>query len=119
MRFAAVILAAGYSSRIGGFKPLMELGGQSLMVRCVGIFRGAGIKNIVAVTGHRHPEVEAEAARLGLIAIHNPDYDRGMFSPPLPGMPWSIPRSTAGAAIPRSFRRSSSRPSSPMTAKAD
>lgn len=80
MIFAAVILAAGYSSRIGGFKPLMELGGQSLISRCAGLFRRAGIDNIVLVTGHRRQEVEVEAAKLGLTCIHNPDYDRGMYS---------------------------------------
>ncbi len=80
MRFAAVILAAGYSSRIGGFKPLMELGRQSLIARCAGVFRRAGIDDIVVISGHRREEVEAEAARLGLSCIHNPDFDRGMYS---------------------------------------
>lgn len=80
MNVAAVILAAGYSSRIGGFKPLMELGGQSLIERCAGLFRRAGIDDIVLITGHRHQEVEAEAARLDLSCLHNPDYDSGMYS---------------------------------------
>lgn len=80
MNFAAIILAAGYSSRIGGFKPLMELGGQSLLGRSVALFRQAGITRISIVTGHRHPEVKALAARLGVSSIHNPDYDRGMYA---------------------------------------
>ncbi len=80
MKLSAVILAAGYSSRIDGFKPLMELGGQSLLARCTGLFREAGIGKIAVVTGYRHAEVEAEAARFSLLTIHNPDYDRGMFS---------------------------------------
>lgn len=80
MRLAAVILAAGYSSRMSGFKPLMELGGQSLVSCCAGVFRRAGVGDIVLVTGYRHEEVEAEAARLGLSCIYNPDYDRGMYS---------------------------------------
>jgi putative nucleotidyltransferase with HDIG domain len=80
MKFTAVILAAGYSSRIGGFKPLMELGGHSLIGRCAGLFRRAGIDDIVLITGHRHEEVEAKAARLGLSCIHNLDYDQGMYS---------------------------------------
>ncbi len=80
MKLTAVILAAGYSSRIGGFKPLMELGGRSLLAHCTALFRRSGIRKIAAVTGYRHAEVEAEAAQLGIAAIHNPDYDRGMFS---------------------------------------
>lgn len=80
MNVAAVILAAGYSSRMGEVKPLMKLGGQSLIGRCAGLFRLAGIDNIVLITGHRREEVEAEATNLDLTCIHNPDYDRGMYS---------------------------------------
>jgi molybdenum cofactor cytidylyltransferase len=80
MNIGAVILAAGYSSRIGGFKPLMQLDGQSLIERCAGLFRQAGIKTILVVTGHRAQEVEIEANRIAVQSIHNPYYDRGMFS---------------------------------------
>ncbi|MFH0784401.1 MAG: NTP transferase domain-containing protein [Pseudomonadota bacterium] len=80
MNFAAIILAAGYSSRIGGFKPLMELGGQSLLGRSIALFRQAGIARISVVTGHRHTEVKAEAARFGISCIHNLDYSRGMYA---------------------------------------
>jgi len=79
MKLAAIILAAGYSSRMGGFKPLMDLSGQSLLARCSGVFQQAGITAVTIVSGHRHKEVEAEAARLGLGYIYNPDYDRGMY----------------------------------------
>lgn len=80
MKFGAVILAAGYSSRIGGFKPLMELGGHSLLARCVLLFRRANIADISVVSGHRRQEVETEAAQLGISCIHNQHYDRGMYS---------------------------------------
>jgi molybdenum cofactor cytidylyltransferase len=79
MKLAAIILAAGYSSRMGDFKPLMELGGQSLLACCAGLLRRAGIDAVTVVTGHCHREVEAEAVRLKLNCIHNPDYDRGMY----------------------------------------
>ena len=80
MRFGAIILAAGYSSRVGGFKPLMELGGHSLIARCAQLFHRASVADIYVVSGYRRKEVEAEAARLGLASIHNPHYDRGMYS---------------------------------------
>ena len=79
-RFAAVILAAGFSSRMGDFKPLMDLGGMTVLERCVRLFREAGVQRILAVTGHRAPEVRAEAGRLGIHTVHNPDYEAGMFS---------------------------------------
>lgn len=80
MKVSAVILAAGYSSRMGEFKPLMQLGGRSVLACCAGIFRGAGVEDIVVVTGHRGEEVADEAARLGLRPVANPDHDEGMFS---------------------------------------
>jgi molybdenum cofactor cytidylyltransferase len=80
MNLGAIILAAGYSSRMGGFKPLMQLGGQSLLERCVGLFRQAGIQTVVIVTGHRGEDVEVESRRFGLRCIHNPEYSQGMFS---------------------------------------
>jgi molybdenum cofactor cytidylyltransferase len=80
MNLGAVILAAGFSSRMGGFKPLMQLGGQSLIERCAGLFRQAGILTVLIVTGYRSEEVETEAKRVGLRCIHNSDYAQGMFS---------------------------------------
>lgn len=79
-RFGAVILAAGFSSRMGGFKPLMDLGGMTVLSRCVHAFREAGIGSPLVVTGHRASEVEAEAVLLGVSATRNDEYADGMFS---------------------------------------
>lgn len=81
MNLGAVILAAGYSSRMaGGFKPLMRLGEKTLLAHCATLFARAGITDILVITGHRHREVKAEADDLGLYSLVNPDYDSGMFS---------------------------------------
>lgn len=80
LRFGAVILAAGLSTRMHGFKPLLPLGGKSLLARAGELFRRAGAVEIVAVTGHRAAEVRAESSRLGLKTTHNPDFESGMFS---------------------------------------
>lgn len=86
-RFAALILAAGLSSRMrgaglpaGGFKPLLPLGGESLLGRAASLFRAAGVDEIHVVTGHREIEVRAEAERLALSCVRNPAFARGMFS---------------------------------------
>ena len=79
-RFGAVILAAGFSSRMGDFKPLMDLGGLTVLERCVRLFREAGVERVLAVTGHRAREVQAEAERLGILTVHNEAYESGMFS---------------------------------------
>jgi CTP:molybdopterin cytidylyltransferase MocA len=79
-RFAAVILAAGLSSRMGDFKPLMNLGGQTVLSRCVEAFQDAGACDVMVVTGHRAGEVQAEVERLGVSSIHNLLFEQGMFS---------------------------------------
>ncbi|HTY04571.1 MAG TPA: NTP transferase domain-containing protein, partial [Rhodocyclaceae bacterium] len=77
---AALILAAGYSSRMGAFKPLLTLGDRSAITWCVSAFRDAGISDIRVVTGFGAPELEPELHRLGVVGVPNPNYDRGMFS---------------------------------------
>lgn len=77
---AAVVPAAGLSSRLVRFKPLEKLGGLSLLARAAELFRAAGVAEIVAVAGHRAPEVLAEAGGLGLRAVVNEDFVQGMFS---------------------------------------
>ncbi|PHR24489.1 MAG: metal-dependent phosphohydrolase [Desulfotalea sp.] len=80
MKIGAVILSGGYSTRMGGFKPLMKLGGQTLLQRTAQLFVSGGVKRVVVVTGHRKGEVKDEVARLGVKGIHNKDYDKGMYS---------------------------------------
>ncbi|MFZ5570689.1 MAG: DVU_1551 family NTP transferase [Thermodesulfobacteriota bacterium] len=48
----AVVLAAGNSSRMGRFKPLLPIGGVTMVERTVALFRKAGIEDICVVTGH-------------------------------------------------------------------
>jgi putative nucleotidyltransferase with HDIG domain len=78
---AAIVLAAGLSSRLAPeFKPLADLGGASLLERCVQVFRDAGVADLLCVCGHRAGEVRDEAALLGLPCVENPEYARGMFT---------------------------------------
>lgn len=79
-RFGAFILSAGFSSRMGDFKPLMQLEGRSLLEWAASSFRRVGMEQITVVTGHRADAVRAEAERLGLTCAHNPEYAQGMFS---------------------------------------
>lgn len=82
----AIILAAGIGARLGGGeghppKALLEFGGKSLLRRHIEILRGAGIRELVVVTGYRADLIEAEIARAGgagfARAILNPDYREG------------------------------------------
>lgn len=85
-RHAAVILAAGLSSRLGEFKPLAGLGGETLLARAALLCREAGVADIVAVAGHHASKTMAEAARLGISAITNETYAGGMFTSVLAGL---------------------------------
>jgi CTP:molybdopterin cytidylyltransferase MocA len=84
--YAAVILAAGLSSRQKGFKPFLPLGDRTVLERAVATFQDQGVTEIAVVTGHRGEETDEAAKRLGVRPVHNPDFASGMFSSVLAGM---------------------------------
>ena len=77
---AAIVLAAGRSSRMGELKPLLPLGDATVIERVVGAFAEAGVADVRVVVGWRGDEVAAAAARLGVAVVRNDDWERGMFS---------------------------------------
>ncbi len=77
---AALILAAGYSSRLGAWKPLQPLGRSNFLEEAVLRFRAAGVDNIRVVAGHRARELAPVLHKLGVRMVFNPDYDQGMFA---------------------------------------
>ena len=56
MQTGALIVAAGKSSRMGDFKPMLQLGSISIAQRVINNFRQAGISKVVVVTGY-HADV--------------------------------------------------------------
>ena len=78
--FAALIPAAGLSSRMGAPKPLLDIGGQTLVERVVNLFRAAGVTEVVTVAGHRGDELVSILERTSCRVASNPDYQEGMFS---------------------------------------
>ena len=78
---AAVLLAAGEGSRLGGMpKSLLTLKGQSLLARHVAALRLAGIHQIVVVTGYFHSLIEAELKPLHVDVVRNPQPEAGQQS---------------------------------------
>lgn len=77
---AALILAAGYSSRMGQFKPLLPLDGRTVIESAIATFRNAGITRISVVTGHEAAQLQPLLKDLGIPTAHNPDYASGMYS---------------------------------------
>ncbi|MDA8428536.1 MAG: nucleotidyltransferase family protein [Geobacteraceae bacterium] len=76
----AIILAAGYSSRMGAFKPLLPLGGTTILERSIALFRGAGIRDIRVVAGHRSSDLLPLIQSLQARPLLNEHYQEGMFS---------------------------------------
>lgn len=70
-RLAAVILAAGYSRRLGRFKPLLPRDGSTVIERAMGSFLQAGVTDVRVVVGHEAAELEPALGRLGVEAIFN------------------------------------------------
>ncbi len=81
-----VVLAAGVGSRLEpkvGAKPLVRVGGMTLLERSIVAAHVAGFDEVVVVTGHEHERVAREALdvsrRRGLrvVVVHNARYREG------------------------------------------
>ncbi|NPV92492.1 MAG: NTP transferase domain-containing protein [Firmicutes bacterium] len=83
---AAVILGAGFSSRMGWFKPLLPLGKCTVIERAIGCFLAAGVEDVLVVVGYRADEVVPVVTSLGIPAVANPRYEQGMLSSVLAGV---------------------------------
>jgi CTP:molybdopterin cytidylyltransferase MocA/HD superfamily phosphohydrolase YqeK len=76
---AAIIPAAGYSSRMKQFKPLLTIGGDTLTDRVISLFSRYEI-DIFLVTGWQKEKLLAGIRNTGIRIIENPDYASGMFT---------------------------------------
>jgi putative nucleotidyltransferase with HDIG domain len=83
---------------MGTTKPLLHLGGVSVLQRMAEVFRAAGVEDVTVVTGHDRERVAAEISRLGLREAHNSAYEQGMFTSVQTGAR-SLPPAVAGFFI--------------------
>jgi CTP:molybdopterin cytidylyltransferase MocA len=79
-KIAALILAAGRSTRMGTFKPLMPLGSQTVLERLINLYRSAGISDMLVVLGHQAADALGVLKKQGISWTINEQYDQGMFS---------------------------------------
>lgn len=75
MTTAALIVAAGMSSRMGDFKPLLNIGSISIAQRVVATFQQAGVEKIVMVTGYNAVMLERHLAGNGVVFLRNENYE--------------------------------------------
>ena len=79
-RSVALILAAGFSSRMETFKPLLPVGGSPLIERTIARFLQAGFCDVRVVVGHRAEEIIPIVNRLGAHPVVNENFSSGMYS---------------------------------------
>ena len=75
---AAVILAAGGSSRLARPKQLVQFRGKSLLRRIVDAAVEAKCSPVVVVIGSETEKTREELAGTGAIAVENKDWQRGI-----------------------------------------
>ena len=81
LRVAAVLLAAGEGKRMGGVaKSLITLQGVPLINRQLIALSGAGVDEVVVVTGFAREAVEAQVQSFPVTLAHNADYAQGQQS---------------------------------------
>jgi len=74
---AAILLAAGRSSRMGAFKPLLPFGNKTVIECCIDYLRDGGVEEIVVVLGHRADDIRQQVSGKVKFAL-NPDPDSAM-----------------------------------------
>lgn len=77
---STIILSAGFSSRMGDFKPLMPIGDHSALERLIKLFIGAGVMDTLVVVGHRRNDILPVASKLGAKPVFNEHFHDGMMS---------------------------------------
>lgn len=79
-KLAAVILAAGYSSRMGDLKPLLKFGDKTALEILTETFMQGNIDDIIVVVGFNADKIIESSKNLDVKWVINPDYDSGMYS---------------------------------------
>ena len=81
MHTGAVIAAAGMSSRMGSFKPLLKIGSVTMAEKLIRVFRASGVDEIVMITGFQAKKLESFLADSRIAFLRNENYPKSdMFA---------------------------------------
>jgi molybdenum cofactor cytidylyltransferase len=98
-RIAAIVLAAGRSTRMGGpNKLLAEIGGRPLVRIAAEEALASQARPVIVVTGHQRQRVEAALNGLEVGLAHNPDFAEGLSTSLKAGIA-SVPSDVDGAIV--------------------
>lgn len=76
MKFGGLILAAGESSRMGDFKPLLELRGKTVIENSLMSLMDAGVSDICVVLGKNLEDVKRVLSKYKIKIVINENYSR-------------------------------------------
>lgn len=98
-RIAAVVLAAGRSTRMGAVNKLIaDIGGKPLVRIAVEQALASRARPVIVVTGHQREKVEAALKGLGVTFAHNPDFVEGLGTSLRAGI-GAVPETADGAIV--------------------
>ncbi len=98
MSIAAIILAAGRSTRMGSNKLLEELDGKALVRHVADAALGSIARSVWVVTGHEGESVRARLDGLGIRFVHNPDFALGLSTSLKAGV-MALPAEAKGVVV--------------------
>jgi molybdenum cofactor cytidylyltransferase len=79
-RIAAIVLAAGGSTRLAQPKPLLMFRGRRLVRHAVETAQAAGLDRVIVVVGHAAQEVRQALSPLDVEFVDNPEWQQGQSS---------------------------------------
>ena len=97
-RIAAIVLAAGTSSRMGSNKLLADLHGVPFIRRTVEAVRAWPFEGITVVTGHDAHQISQAIEGLDVAVVHNPDYALGLSTSLVRGLK-ALPKNVDAALV--------------------
>lgn len=74
MRTAGIITAAGLSSRMGEFKPLLPLKGTTIIKNTIQVMKLAGVQKIIVIIGHNKEIMEQHLQGTDVEVVYNSSY---------------------------------------------
>ena len=97
-RIAAVVLAAGMSSRMGSNKLMAELNGKPLVRHAVEAALASAAAPVIVVTGNEEAKTRAALSDLNVSFVGNPDFARGLSTSLKTGIA-AVPPDCDGAIV--------------------
>lgn len=98
-RLAAILLAAGRSTRMGGPNKLIaEISGRPLVRVAAEELLASRARPVIVVTGHQRERVAAALKGLDVVLVHNPDYADGLSTSLRAGIT-AVPADADGAIV--------------------